>query len=385
MSGVGELLEGKISFKDTEKLIDEIVKTRRESKEKLKADWEEKWAKDKAREIAKRIKNEVIECNHPILRKVINWGGLKRKGRPLEETIYDLLVKEDKELGAEEFRRLSEKLGEFREEALGYVEERMRGVEGRDLKPEHAPGSVSRTEAGNLYFGEGYNEQTLVQLATQLSDSTCIGQNFGVYFSNSELRDDLKRELISSFGKEHITSPGDLHKLFIEPQLESDKPYLLLLKLLLWLYRRYLEEPEATRKGSLRRMCQLLRETDGVLYFTPGLERMKWATIPLPRLDIFFSRWLDADERRRSLQEMSHGLYHFIGDVRRAVTKKAEPAVQNKFELLVTYYDMFCAQLLRSGTIPDEVLRRIVDIVMELSDQCGVSINLSFVKGLTSL
>jgi hypothetical protein len=251
-------------------------------------------------------------------------------------------------------------------------------VSGGDLRPLHAPGSVSRNEARNLYFGEVYSGQALSQLGTQLMNSICIGSNVAVYFDNQDLREDIHEELIREFGSHHVLN-RDLSRLRIH-LVENREPYLVFMKLLLWLYERV----EAQKL--LYRIVDLLKETEGTIYFAPGKEKINYSTIPLPRLDLFLSGWLETARRRKTLKGMRDSLYFFMQGIEESARRVGELKVtQNKLSLFVMHYNTFCAYLLRSGSISHESLRWIINLILELSDRYKVNVYLSFIKELTSL
>jgi len=381
---IQEFFEDQISFKGTGEIVDEI-RQEREKLMKKTCHIPPEQAEKIIRKTAKSIRNEVCECIHPLVKKMINWGYLKGRtkyGRALEEVIKDLLANDVK--SSMDVRRLEEKIEEFKREMMEKIGNIIEGM-GSDLRPLHAPGSVSRDEARNLYFGEIYTKHVLLQLGTQLLSSICIGENFGVYFTDEKLRDEMWTELLRNFGTSHILSQH-LHRLYIY-WLERDKPYIVFIKFLLWLHERYEIETAATEKERLYRILNLLKETDGIIYFAPGVDKAKYSTIPLPRLDFFFSNWLDVKKRKDTLKRMRDSLYYFMQNIIRSATRKNErKTAQNRLALLATYYDMFCAELLRSGFIRYEPMRRIIDLMVELSNRYkDVHVNLFFVKELTFL
>lgn len=246
------------------------------------------------------------------------------------------------------------------------------GAYKRDLRPIHMPGSVGFREARNLYFGERYDEKALLKSATKLLSSICIGPNVAICFADEFLQRDL-RKCISDFGQ-HILG-RDLRELMIH-DIENDKPYICVLKLLLWLY-------DHAKARGYSHVIDLIRKTEGMIYFAPGVERAKYSTIPLPRLDVFFHTWLDKTDRRNVLKTMRDTLYHFTQRVRINARRKKETKIaQDKLNLLTTYYDMLCERVLKSCLIDLELLRRMTDIVLELSERYNVHMSLSFIKGL---
>lgn len=260
----------------------------------------------------------------------------------------------------------------------------MSGRSLKGLRPIHGPGSVSYSEARNLYFEESYSPQTLLRLGERVLRSICIGEYVGVYFADQNVLRRLQRELLISFGEIHVVG-NNLKRLYVH-ELEYDKPYVVLMKFLLWLYGRYEDRAREGEEGKeLGRTLALLRETEGVMYFAPR-EKAKESTIPLPRLDFFFSMWLDVESRRKALVNMVRNLYDFMHIVIRIASRQGErAAVQKKLDLLTEYYDSFCAQLIRTGSVDFGYLRQITDVLIELSNRYNVSASLSFVRELVSL
>lgn len=373
-----KFFEYQISFRTTGEIVDKIRQEHKKIKEKTY-----RIPPKEVSKAAKAIRNEICDCIHPLVKKMLDWGYLKGRteyGRMLEGVIEDLLIKNIE--SSAEVKMLERKIEEFKEGILKDICKIVKGL-GGDLRPLHAPGSVSRNEARNLYFREVYNKQALSQLGTWLLSSICVGKSFAVFFKNETLRDEMSTELLRNFKAFHILS-RHLRKLCIHP-LEMNKPYLVFLKFLLWIYERYETESEADAKGRLHRILNLLKETEGIIYFAPGKDKAKYSTIPLPRLDFFLSNWLEVEKRKNALKRARDSLYYFMQDVIRSAAKKKERKLaQDKLELLATYYDMFCTELLRSGFISYESLRRIINLVVELSDRYkDIYVNLSFFKELT--
>ncbi|MEM4949574.1 MAG: hypothetical protein QW392_10175, partial [Candidatus Jordarchaeales archaeon] len=106
---------------------------------------------------------------------------------------------------------------------------------------------------------------------------------------------------------------------------------------------------------------------------------------PLPRLDFFFSMWLDIESRRKTLANMVRSLYDFMCSVIKIASRKREMAVvQKKLDLLTKYYDSFCAQLIKTGFVDFGSLRQMIDVLIELSNRYGISVSSSFVRELIS-
>ncbi len=370
MSDVEKFFNSQIRLKELNKIVNRI---RKEHQKLCSVDPKQK--KRRISEVAGKIRSEICECSHPVARKMFDWGYLKGRtsyARDLKQVIQDLLDRNITSL--KDVKNLKEKINKLRMGMMKDIEQKIK--RSKDIRPEHAPGSVSRGEARNLYFGEFYNSKALYKLGTQLMNSICIGRDIAIYFDNQDLREDVREELIREFDAYHILGK-DLSRLKIH-QTERREPYLVFMKFLLWLY----EHIEVER---LYHIVDLLKETQGIIYFAPGREKVNYSTIPLPRLDFFFTNWLEVNERRKTLEKIRDELYSFIQKIENNARRIRELQIaRNKIGLLTTYYNALCAYLLRSSFINHECLRSIIDIVLELSDRYKVDVSLSFVKDLIS-
>jgi hypothetical protein len=373
ISNIRAFLEYQTKFKDRKDIEKRIL----QEHEKLKEEPEK--AKN-AKLVAREIKNWIFECVHPIAKKTFDWAHIKY-GPNLENFIAELLVKGIK--SSVDIKELDKLLKEFREEIKRNIERVTKDVES-GIRPFHAPGSVAYKEARNLYFGEKYESEALSQMSTHLLNSFYIGRDVGVYLACEELRKDIDDILSKRFGVVGIP-PEDLERELRIHNLERNKPYILFISFLIFLYETWEKETNAKEKEKFTRILSILKETEGVIYFTPSKDKAKYSTMPIPRLDFFFSRWLESEKERKILLKMKEEFYVFIRDVMiNAKRIREERVAQNSLELFVTYYDMVCAELLRSSLISHELLRRIADLVIELSERYNVDTRLSFIRELTT-
>ena len=365
ISDIQAFLEYQTKFKSIKDVEERISQER----EKLRGDPEK---------VARGIKNWIFECVHPIAKKTFDWAHIKY-GANLEKFITKLLVEGVK--SSADIKKLDELLEDFKEEIRGNIERVTKDVES-GIRPFHAPGSVAYKEARNLYFGERYGGKALSQLSTRLLSSFNIGDDVGVYLNCEELRKDVDDVLNKEFGVGGIPTE-DLGRLYIH-KLERNKPYILLISFLIFLYETWEKETNAKGKEKFTRILSLLKETEGVIYFTPDRDKAKYSTLSIPRLDFFFSRWLESEKERRILSRMKKEFYNFMQNVMKNARKIGEErAAQNSLELFATYYDMICTELLRSSLISPELLRRIVDLVIELSERYTINTSLFFIRELT--
>jgi len=373
MTEIEKFFEWEITFKSSNDIIEKI-----ESNAPVTE-------KEKVKNIAKSIISEVCKCNHPVANKLIDWGNLKGRAKNtkrLRQIIETLLTKSLPSKPDERLKMVKEIdscIKGLNKELMEGIEQKIKSAK-KGISPLHVPGSVTHDEARNLYLEESYNDQALLQSAHRVLSSICIGDDIAIYFASDELRDALNEDLRRTLGLRHVVDENLLN-LKVYPRIEEDKPYLIFMKFLLWLRGRAEVSEEKKR---LSRILDLLRETEGTIFFTPDRERMKYSTIPLPKLDAFFLYWLDIEERRRVLVQMRNELYRFMDDVLNSAGKVGErKKAKNELELLAVAYDIFSRELIRSSFIVHEPVRRIVDIVVELSLRYGVSANLHFLRNLT--
>ncbi|MEM1691003.1 MAG: hypothetical protein QXF05_05500 [Thermofilaceae archaeon] len=364
-SVVDEFFQVQVSFKSVERVIEEINKCREKPFSSQK----------EIEEMAKEIKNELFEVEHAIVRKKIEWGSVKgrtKSARTLSQKIRDLLEKGVKSTA--DTAPLAEAIEEFKMEVMKEVERKLFGES--DLRS--VPGSVADEEAGNLYFGESYSGEAIQRVGTWLLQSTCIGEDIAVYFTDGSLRRMIRSILMRRLSSNHIKNE-ELGRLRIH-RVEGDKPYTVLAKFLLWVLGE--EQGAPSHEGD---MTELLRRAEGVIFCVPGKGKEKEFTIPLPRLDLFFSRWIAVPERKKALEDMRDSLYNFMTTVEESAERVGErKKVENTFRLISTYGEILYADLLKSGFINHEPLRQIVDLIVELSGEYDVRTSLSFVKVLTS-
>lgn len=372
MSSVSSVIEKffkeYVSFKSIKEVVEEIDQER----QKLNALPLEKRDRQIIG-IAREIRNNLFEVDHPIVKSKIEWGNIKgttKEAKELEQVIVNLLKKGI--TSTEDVKSLEEKIKKFEERVKRELGRKL--FEEKDLR--QLPGSVALTEASNLYFGEKYTEQGVQQAGTWLLESICLGRFIAIYFIDESLRQSIRRILLRSFGSKHI-DVKNLGNLKVH-RVEQDKPHIILVKFLLWLHDELLAENEEVREA-----LELLKRGEGVILSMP--DKAKESVIHLPRLDLFFSRWLEVSELRKILRSMRDQLYSFMGNVERGAKRAGkQKAAENELELLATYCEIFYADLLKSGFVNQGSLRRIVDLVIEISEKYRVGTTLFFVGGLTS-
>jgi len=117
---VREFFERDISFKSPEDIVGEIFQEWRRLQDAPPERREER-----IKSAARRIKNEVCECNHPVVKKMIDFGTAKGKlecARTLERIIQDLLSRGIK--STEDVKEIEEAVEGFKRGLMEYVENR---------------------------------------------------------------------------------------------------------------------------------------------------------------------------------------------------------------------------------------------------------------------
>lgn len=245
------------------------------------------------------------------------------------------------------------------------------------ISPIHIPGSVTRNEARNLYYGEDYDRLALAGFSLQLLNSICIGRAVSIYTDDEELLDQIKEVLTRSFGKRHIIEYQELNELKIHGPSEQDKPYIVLFKFLLWLCTYY-ETVSDEGRSLLQQILRRIRNTNITMYLVPG-ERAKYRTILLPKLEFFFTRWIDKEKKRRALIHLRDNFYNFSSNGWRAGKD-----VQKIIEVFTNKFELLCHDLLKYGVLSYEALREMINIIVDLQRTFKeIPIELSFVREMS--
>jgi hypothetical protein len=344
MERLKELLKENFEIcKDPRELSNRIAKIKKAMKD----------SKEPEKEV--RIR-EFYEFKHPLFKKLIDWGGI---GRDVAGELKSNLLRidESSRRDIEEFQR---KLEEFRDKAVRYIYEKASDP-AMGLRPVHGPGCAGRTEARNLYFGENYNQTQLQQLAYETLSSICFGYSVSFYFEDEKFQLIIRRRLANQ-GAEHF----DLGELKVLPS-ENDKPHVILVKFILWLYEEF-QRQNSEEKNLLKVIIQKLKETTGKIYVAPGKEKEEYLTLPLPSLHFFVSWWIEKEEKRTALYKMMNEMFNFYQEVRKeARRRKLENKVENSSKILANELEILCKHILETGMVEYNSLRRIEDMLVELS------------------
>ena len=172
----------------------------------------EKQIKDYAGTFVKQL----YEFNHPLFRRIINWGNVGRRSRiELRKKVEDILRKtysSKEEIRISDIKEIYQLIHNFRNEVIrDIIKEISNATKG--IRRYHVPSSVAFTEARNLYFGEKFSENQLLELTEKFLRSICIGNWISVYFEKSTLsyvQENIQHLVMEKFpqGKGHIPSNG---------------------------------------------------------------------------------------------------------------------------------------------------------------------------------
>jgi len=316
---------------------------------------------------------------HPIVSKTIELGNLGKdlKKDPnyekLSEKIFEIMKRRKPTI--KDYNDITELVRKLIDKMITYIVQRA-GESEKGLRHIHAPGSVTKGEARNLYFGERYNADILLNMALRQCSSLFVGNDIGISFEDEEFYRDLTRMLERKYGST-IELPA--HELGIS-KYEYRRPYTVLVKFFLWLYQKY-DEENFEEKEFLRILLDRLKNTSITLYFTPGKEKDKWCLISIPRIDQFASRWLEDKEQRTKLEELDLKLNIFISELIKKAGRQRE--IENIVELIMHNYELLSQQLLLFGTVEYASLRNIINLVTELAIRYDVQATMDYCKWLT--
>ena len=121
---IEEFFNFQMSFKNVREVIDRI----NEERDKLR-DLAPKQKEERIKKLSKVIRNEMCNCIHPVVKKMVDWGRLKGRsayGHDLEEVISELLNKGIR--SSEDLRLLRRKIKNFKRGMMRDVERIIRGL-----------------------------------------------------------------------------------------------------------------------------------------------------------------------------------------------------------------------------------------------------------------
>ncbi|RLE79332.1 MAG: hypothetical protein DRJ52_08635 [Thermoprotei archaeon] len=351
--------------------------------------------------VAKKVKNEkqlknraddlvkqLYYFNHPLFRRVINWGNVGRGARKrLKRKIIEVLRKvrfREEAVSKDDIDEIRRLVREFHDEVIEDVMKEISDAS-KGLRRYHVLSSLALSETRNLYFGESFRKEQLLELTEKFLRSVGIGNRISVYFERGVLADvqeNLRHLILERFprGGGHILRE-DLRELRIH-ELESSKPYIVLTKFLLWLYDNYDMEKDPEKKRLLEQIIDDLKGSAGMLYFMPS-SKSEWRIIAIPSLNIFTLLWLENPERRKVLEMFCEQTFIFFDKVLRRAGREEGKKAENELEILANALELFYKDLVEVGRVNFGALRTLIDQVIYLSQSFRVPLSLSFIKYLT--
>ena len=310
---------------------------------------------------------------HPLIRKTVDWGNTRKNCRRLniykkfQEKILEIL---SRQINIEDVIEIKNLLSDLKDKTMDYIVRQV-GNTSQGLRHIHAPGSVAKKEGRNLYFGEEFTQETLYKLASRLCNSIALGDNIGIYSEDKDFMRELKQLASIDFG---YPFKIELEELNIA-SYETEHPYIVFLKFILWLRERFEAEEDSGKKDSLLLILDRLKSSSISLFFMPT-KKEKWRTISLPRLDLFINKWIQHEERRKGIRTFIDNIDNFLEVVLKESKRiKEYRKVRNLIDLLMDNYDTFCHELIEHGVPDFHAVRRMMDIILDLSTRYNVKLH----------
>ena len=316
--------------------------------------------------IGKRDKNivslaDIISVEHPVLAKLIDIGNLTRKlDRALSSEFNALSKFLDSDVEAV---KIADKiLSKAKEEMISNLLETVESG-GRGLRPILMPGTVDLSEVTNLYYrNEGYSKTDKQLLAYYLFNSLCIGDSIAVFFIG-EFMDYLKGLVNKKLFKNYLDA-DDIHA----GRWELNYPFTTLTRLIIWIFENLLEDVDNREEIILR-----MKESSGLIYFTPYRKKEEYTAIVFPQLSRFVSEWIENKSKRNAIKLMLDAAKNISAEAYRA-------GKTPKIEILYDNVELVSRALIESSYIAWEPLRKVVDILVEMMSKYEVKGNLYFVR-----
>ncbi|MCS7102303.1 MAG: hypothetical protein NZ992_00280 [Candidatus Korarchaeum sp.] len=301
--------------------------------------------------------SDLLEVKHPVLRRkeFLDPGNLKKKLNEIDQrAIIDAVSSGSLKTALDSAEKF---LDEVKKRTVDFMLAKVK--EGDDLRPMMMPGSVGRNEIPNLYLRkESYSRADRVRLTLQLVKSIGIGSSASVYFEG-DFQDFLENLIRKKFNKGYnYLEARDLKA----GEREMSQPFVLLLRLLIWIYEQLKEVDENIEK---------LKSSSGIIYFVPE-DSERYNAFRFPQLNRFIETWLKDDSRREALKSM---LDSIASSSRRDIAEVEVDLIYHNLNLLAY-------SLIETCSVDWGSLRRILDSLITLSDKRDLRINLGFVRKL---
>ena len=366
---LNEIIED-FQYDEVRKAIHEIIKNKTYEK-----------SKDIVTDFLKQINFSKKLSSHPVFANLISQGKIATLynvvlKKPVEYTLLREKITEITKKSIEDpdtenmINEIMQLLRKLRKSVIDYFLE-MVGEEEMGLRHLHAPGSVARKEGRNLYFGEKYNQEVLYKLASRICDSIALGDNMGIYSENENLMLILKQMVLKWFNFSYKIEASEDEKAVLNKN-EANYPYATLLAFILWLVDA--AEGEANdQKELLHSLIESIKSSPIQIIFVPRKKPEKWTTINLPRLDMFIDKWIINKEARYELKAFRNEIVRFVVNARKAARRKGKMEEADKsIELLMNYYEMLIQSLIVNGSVDFYALRRLIDLIIEISNKYDV-------------
>lgn len=315
---------------------------------------------------------------HPLVWRTIDWGNASKEYKKsntykkIQRKLAEILEKQEVEV--KDLQEIVDLLRELKSIVIDFIERQASKSE-QGLRHIHAPGSVAKDEARNLYFGERFTGEDLRKLALRLCRSIAFGDNIGIYSEDEGFMRSMMQLIESfSFGPPFKVERSKLGEIGILEE-DTSHPYVVLLKFIMWLRNRIDTEEDPNKRNICSSVLSKLRSTTVDMFFMPP-NKEKWCTISLPRLDFFINNWIERDDARKSLETLVNNINTLIKDSLRESRRKREvEKVRNLVDLLMINYEMLCRKLIEYGVPEFHALRNIMDIILDLSARYNVRIH----------
>jgi len=304
---------------------------------------------------------EILSINHPVLKKLVDYGNASNYLNDESTGIPQMATELYGDPNSDKALTVAQNLREIiRSKFAEYVASKLTQSE-KGIRPAMMPGSVSRDEAVNLYYGdESYSADDTVQLALTLLKSIAVGPSVSVYFEDGfgDFINEISKH--GGFDMEEIGAT----------RFESSYPFVTLVHLLIFVYENAGKDRNEVE--------QLMLQTSGILYLTPGKEHDKYMTFAVPSLRAFLHGWLVDEKKRKSLEKMFS-----VANVIAKISFAKSREVRGDLDKMYNYLEIIATHLIDDGSIPWQPLRQLIDsLISEVFDLEAGSVYLGFVRDM---
>lgn len=316
---------------------------------------------------------------HPLVGRIIAvgiWGRIADKYKKthayerIKEKLSEILRRQ--RVKEEDIREIRDLTKELRKMSVDFINEKIVGNVKQGLRHIHAPGSVAKGEARNLYFGEKFTDDDLYRLALRLCGSIAFGRYIGIYSENEDFMRNLRQLIVSfGFGPPFKIEEDRLREIGIE-ESDLEHPYIVFLKFVMWLKNQIYIEVDPEKREVCSLILNMLQSATISIFFMPP-DKEKWCTISFPRLDFFINNWIQDDEARKRLGALINNINDLIEIASRiAGERKEDKKVKNMIDILMNNYEMLCRKLIEHGVPDFHALRNLMDLAIDLSTRYDI-------------